>query len=213
MGPPGPPGPDGAPGAQGPPGDQGIQGPQGITGPKGDTGPQGDKGATGATGIKGETGAKGETGLEGEAGPIDSQLDHGYFYYQQAVDDVLRIDPGEKVPFNTNGPYSPLTFAHSTISPAWGDILVLQSGTYRIDFIAWGQQSLELTYYVNNNATNFMFSTNNNRQLQGQILINLNAGDVVNLVKTDSQFTSLSDNINIFGIIFTRLGVRTLGYP
>lgn len=212
MGPPGPPGPDGAPGPQGPAGDQGIQGVKGPTGPQGDTGPQGNQGATGATGPKGDTGPKGETGAVGPAGPLDSQLSHGYFYYQQPVDVVLKIQPDQKLPFNTQGPFSPLVFFHNTTDPAWTDIIVLQDGTYRMDFIAWGQQDLELTFFLNNTRTPFTFSTGNNRQLQGQCLLNIWAGSVVNLVKTDRQFTDFSDNINIFGIILTRLGAITSGF-
>lgn len=212
MGPPGPRGMDGAPGAQGPAGDQGPDGPKGFIGPKGATGSQGAQGATGATGAKGETGIKGEMGATGPAGPIDSQLQHAFYYYSQPEETVLILTEGDRLPFNSQGPFSPSTYFHDPTSPNWTDIIVLQNGTYRIDFIAWGQQDLNVAYYVNDVVTPFMFSTGNNRQLQGQILLNLYAGDVVNLVKMDSGNCRFSDNINIFGIILTRLGVLTPGF-
>lgn len=218
MGPPGPPGPKGPKGptgAQGPQGDQGAQGAQGAEGIQGEVGPQGDKGDTGAQGIKGETGPVGE---QGPAGPLNTQVEHAYFLYRQDETDVFLFSEGQLMPFNLNGPYTNTTFQHVTYDvtdPSFPElhnntvVKILQDGTYRIDWITWGQQALEVTLFINNSETNQHFMTGNNRQLTGQIDYVLFAGDLVNLRKSNTGTCQVSDNINIFGIVFTRLTVDT----
>jgi len=163
QGPLGPPGIDGAPGPQGPPGSTGLKGPKGVQGLLGMAGLTGPLGVQGPVGLIGLAGPQGLTGVVGPAGPLNIVLPHAYFYYQQSITNVYSLNQGSSAPFNMNGPYTSDTYSHSTTSPGWTDITVLKSGAYRIDFISWGQQSLEMTIYLNGLNTGQRFSTGNNR--------------------------------------------------
>lgn len=230
----GSPGPDGKQGPQGPPGPVGPRGPLGQPGPQGEPGdpgpegpqgPQGEQGDQGLIGLKGDTGPVGVQGLVGEvgpigpAGPLNVQVDHAFFYHRQAENDVLIINGGQPLPFNTNGPYSIDTFFHplndisDPLNPAALNnsvIQVLKSGTYRIDWLAWGQQELVLTLFVNGIQTDQTFMTGRNRQLTGQCHVVLQSNDIISIRKTNAGFSQLTDNINVTGIVFTYMSNQTI---
>jgi len=129
---------------------------------------------------------------------------------------VLVLSQGDQAPFNTDGPYVNTCYFHalnqfSDISNPlnYSVIQVLKDGTYRIDWITWGQQSSQFTMYVNGLATDQKFSVGNNRQLIGELKYVLHANDLVTIVKSDTGQCQFSDNINVFGIVFTRISGQT----
>lgn len=201
QGPPGPPGLDGAPGPQGPDGPMGDLGPEGLIGIQGVTGPIGLQGPIGLTGAIGDQGVVGDVGPIGPPGPVDAILDYAFFYYSQLFTDSLSLNQFDIIPFNFQGPFVASTYVYTA-----SQIVVQLNGTYRIDFISYSQEAVEVTVYVNGTTTGQAFSTGAGTQLLGQVDLGLWPGSTVTLVKTSAGVSTFTFNTNIFGIILTRLG-------
>lgn len=206
QGPQGPPGSAGTPGPQGPDGPMGDPGVEGVMGTQGPIGPIGLTGPIGITGPIGDQGPVGAAGPTGPAGPVGVILDYAFFYYTQLSATVLPIAQFGLIPFNTQGPLLPSTFLHNPVGLLNTQITIQLNGTYRLDFLSFCQNALELTVYVNGTSTGQGFSTGAGTQLLGQVDLGLWPGSVVTLVKTNVGVASFTGNVNIFALIFVRLG-------
>jgi hypothetical protein len=145
-------------------------------------------------------------GPAGPAGPVGVVLDYAFFYLSQLVGDILNIAQFQPIPFNTDGPFLSSVFAHTAVGVTNPQINILVNGTYRLDLISYCQSALEVTVYVNGTTTGQKFSTGAGTQLLGQVDLGLWPGSIVTLVKTNLGVATFTGNINVFALIFVRLG-------
>jgi hypothetical protein len=129
----------------------------------------------GATGQQGPAGATGQQGPVGPAG----QPNYGYIYNVSAQTVAIEAP----VIFDSNGPLS--GFTHTAPGAAIG---VLSAGMYLIDFSASGTQVDQ--FALTDNGTVVPGTTYGSgagtQQNNGQVIVNLGAGDVLNLVNHSS---------------------------
>ncbi|MGZ4033435.1 MAG: BclA C-terminal domain-containing protein [Bacteroidia bacterium] len=176
----------GANGATGATGATGTAGAAGSTGANGSTGPTG---LTGATGAVGPTGAAGINGTNGATGPTGSaSSEYAYIYNTSAQFVTL----GNAVTFDANGLMSP-NITHSAGSSF---IFINVSGVYKFEFSASGVQTNQFSIYQNGvSATGSRYgSATANTQNEGFVILNVTAGDVIQLNNTGS-----SGSINLSG--------------
>ncbi len=135
-------------------------------------------GATGSQGSGGTTGASGATGPAGPQGPA-GQPNYGYVY-NVAAQTVAIESP---VIFDSNGPLA--GFTHTAPSPGIG---VVSAGAYLVDFSASGTQVDQ--FALADNGTVIPGTTYGSgagtQQNDGQVIVNLAAGDVLTLVNHSS---------------------------
>jgi hypothetical protein len=176
-------GPSGANGAAGPTGPTGANGAAGATGATGVAGANGATGATGPSGANGINGANGATGPTGPTGPSGSggASEYAYIYNMGAQFVTL----GNAVTFDTNGPMS----SGITHSVGSSFIFVNVAGLYRIDWTGCALQTNQFSVYVNgvSSAGSRYGAATANSHNQGFVLLNLNAGDVIQLNNTGSS--------------------------
>jgi hypothetical protein len=156
-------------------GGESLLGPQGAAGATGAAGPAGLTGPQGPTGL---TGGQGPTGLTGPQGPA-GQPNYGYVYNETPQTVALE----SPVVFDTNGPLS--GFTHIAATSAVG---VVSTGTYRIDFSTSGTQVNQFALADNGiviPGTTYG-SGAGTQQNDGQVIVNLTAGDVLTLVNHSS---------------------------
>ena len=182
RGPQGVPGPAGEPGAIGPQGEAGIQGEQGEPGPQGEVGPQGEPGIhgeQGEPGIQGEDGPQGETGPEGPAGPAGGILGYGYIY--NLTPQTVAIEA--PILFDNTGPV--LGVIHAPGTP---DIEVVEAGTYSITYSVSGTEPNQFAIFVNGAPvpSTVYGSGAGTQQNTGQAILELGAGDIINIVNHSS---------------------------
>lgn len=181
----GPTGANGTNGAAGPTGPTGFAGPAGPTGPSGANGAAGPTGPSGANGINGSNGA---TGVTGPTGPSGSGGASEYAYIYNTSNQFVTL--GSAVTFSNNGPMS----ANITHNPGSSFIFINVSGVYKIEY---GTTSLqECTFSIFQNSVTVPGSRNGTCpptttaspppttggvQNNGAVIINVNAGDVIQL--------------------------------
>lgn len=198
----------GAVGFDGPAGEQGLQG---IQGPPGDPGPiglpgsLGEKGDSGATGPDGPAGPQGAQGTTGPTGPINTDFQFAHFF-DAGENQVL--EQGDLVVLNSNGAYSPATYAHILESDA---IDILQSGVYRIDFIGYTNNDLELTLVYNGDGTSpytplQQFSVLGANRITGHMNVYLNSGSSISFQKTNAGEATLVSNPIGFSVVLLYYG-------
>jgi hypothetical protein len=165
-------------------GPTGAVGPTGVTGQIGATGPQGPIGATGAVGATGATGAgaTGSTGATGATGATGSSPASEYAYIYNVSAQFVTL--GNAVSFDSNG----LLSSNITHNLGSSFIFVNVSGLYKIEFSTSGAQANQFSVFLNGvSATGSRFGTATpNTQNTGVVLLNLNAGDVIQLNNTGS---------------------------
>lgn len=201
QGPQGLPGIDGVPGPQGQQGDQGPQGLQGIqgpigpsgligpigaigpTGPAGDVGPTGPIGPTGPVGPIGPTGPTGPTGVDGSPGVLSPKV-YGYFY--GTLTSSTTVFFGAAVEFPTVGPTSNMDAEYGQSGALLAVIEV--PGIYKVSFGVTLQNpyptilSIVINGLPHPGASFYMDGfTEGSRLLTGDALINLVAGDWVQI--------------------------------
>ena len=124
------------------------------------------------------SGATGATGPQGPAGPA-GQPNYGYVYNVSAQTVAIEAP----VIFDSNGPLS--GFTHTAPTAAIG---VLSAGTYLIDFSASGTQADQ--FALTDNGTVIPGTTYGSgagtQQNNGQVIVNLAAGDVLTLINHSS---------------------------
>ncbi|EJR31672.1 BclA C-terminal domain-containing protein, partial [Bacillus cereus] len=195
-GPPGPTGPTGLPGTGGPPGPTGPTGITGATGPSGGppgpTGPTGITGATGPTGITGATGPSGGppgptgptglSGIVGATGPTGptgltvSGLSHYAYVFNTAAQVVALEAP---ILFNSHGRMTS-GFTHTL---GTSQLMVLNSGDYKISFSVSGVEPNQFTLFLNGApVTSAVYGSGAGTQPNnGQTILALAAGDIITL--------------------------------
>ena len=114
-----------------PPGPLGPLGPQGNPGLQGPLGPQGLQGLPGTIGPQGPQGIQGATGAQGPCCPITGSYTSVYSLFDQD------IPPGGS-PFLENVSATTASF-DLTLAPTTGQITVLKSGVYLVN---WGVDGL-----------------------------------------------------------------------
>jgi hypothetical protein len=181
-------------GATGDTGLTGIQGPVGIQGNRGVQGPTGQTGATGLTGFTGNTGPSGAAGATGATGDQGVTLSYAYIYNTAPQASVSFVS------FSNNG-----VLQNVTHTPGDTDIIVNNAGLYEITYevIAIrtnggvGVDNATQFYITINGA--FIEETRNGvgfsgdspntpLQVRGQAILNLSAGDFVNLATRTGTF-------------------------
>lgn len=167
-------------GTTGATGSTGTTGATGITGPTGFIGAPGSAGVTGSTGTTGTTGATGSTGV---TGPTGAGLGGEYAYIYNVAAQFVTL--GNAVSFDTNGPLS----GGITHNAGSSFIFVNVAGLYRIEFIASASQASQFSVYVNgvSAAGSRYGAAAASSQNNGIVLLNLAAGDVVQLNNTGSS--------------------------
>lgn len=191
----GDPGQTGFTGATGDTGLTGVQGPVGIQGARGAQGPTGQTGITGFTGFTGNTGALGAAGATGATGDQRVTLSYAYLYNTVPQTSISFVN------FSNNG-----VLQNITHTPGDTDIIVDNAGLYEITYeiIAIrtnggvGVDNATQFYITINGA--FIEETRNGvgfsgdspntpLQVRGQAILNLSAGDFVNLAARTGTFS------------------------
>lgn len=190
QGPIGPTGVAGAMGATGPTGNNSANGATGPTGPSGFNGPAGPTGPSGANGINGTNGATGATGV---TGPTGSAGAGEYAYIYNTTNQFVTL--GNAVSFSSNG----LLSSGITHNPGSSFIFINVAGVYKIEYGTTSVQ--ECTFSVYQNGVSVAGSRNGTSgptttaspppttagvQNNGAVIINVNAGDVIQLNNTGS---------------------------
>jgi hypothetical protein len=177
-GPQGPVGPVGPVGPTGPQGPIGIPGPQGPIGPVGNIGNTGPTGPIGATGPQGPIGIVGNTGLAGNTGPQGpaNDLDQvGYIYNESpqvvAIEGDITFDTNDII---TGG------IAHTA---GTSQIVIANAGIYLIKFAVSGVEPNQFGVFINGAPLpeSIYGSGAGTQQNNGQVLVTLNAGDIITL--------------------------------
>jgi hypothetical protein len=218
QGPQGPAGNDGLDGATGP------QGPTGLTGATGPQGPVGLTGATGATGPQGPTGPTGATGATGPQGPAGVGIAQT-LSYNGATND-LTISSGNTVSLNRNCAFHAnlgTTFASSAannliafdtelfdfgnnFNPTTGTFTAPTTGVYQFNAGIYKSEGAGTRHAIQvfKNAA-FLYTleywfceTNNNNVRNGSFLINLNAGETVQIYANQSAACNILAGLNTF---------------
>jgi hypothetical protein len=218
QGPQGPAGNDGLDGATGP------QGPTGLTGATGPQGPVGLTGATGATGPQGPTGPTGATGATGPQGPAGVGIAQT-LSYNGATND-LTISSGNTVSLNRNCAFHAnlgTTFASSAannliafdtelfdfgnnFNPTTGTFTAPTTGVYQFNARIYKSEGAGTRHAIQvfKNAA-FLYTleywfceTNNNNVRNGSFLINLNAGETVQIYANQSAACNILAGLNTF---------------
>lgn len=212
TGPAGPAGGTGGAGSTGPTGPTGFTGPTGtITGPIGPTG----IGATGPTGITGPTGPTGPSGLgptgpTGTTGPSGNDYVQTYgHYYQVEVNDSGPITFPSDPFILTEGVSNNLTYHNAT-----GAVEIETAGVYHLTYQmipkninAAQSQSVNYAIGIIVNGlipVTFPYTVYKSRRLQalgenmlvpvrGQCILNLNSGDLVQLINFSGVAVDASD--------------------
>jgi hypothetical protein len=138
----------------------------------GATGPTGPAGATGTTGATGPIGPTGATGA-------GSSFAYGYIYNLTAQ----TIGVEASVPFDSTGPVSGVTHTAGSAS-----IVVVNAGTYAVNFSVSGTQANQFAIFVNGVAqTSTIYGAGAiNIQNTGQSILVLPAGATLTLVNHTS---------------------------
>lgn len=139
----------------------------------------GAPGVAGAIGAAGAAGAPGTMGVPGIPG-IGGVLGWGYIYNLGSV----TIAPEAPILFDTNGPLNGIT--HTAGSAA---INIVSAGTYLINFSVSGTQPNQFAISVNGapNLSTIYGSGAGTQQNDGQAILVLQAGDVVNVINHTSS--------------------------
>ncbi|MBK8366401.1 MAG: hypothetical protein IPL10_03010 [Bacteroidetes bacterium] len=217
-------GPQGSTGPQGPvglTGATGATGPQGPTGLTGATGPQGPVGLTGATGPQGPAGATGATGPQGPAGVGIAQT----LSYNGATND-LTISSGNTVSLNRNCAFYAIQSTNlamgaanvlvpfdseqfdlgSNFNPATGAFTSPANGVYQFNVGLHKNEAAGTRHAIQiykNGAFSYSLEywfceTANNNVRNGSFLMNLNAGETVQIYGYQSAACTTIGNINNF---------------
>lgn len=222
-------------------GNTGATGADGITGATGSAGAAGAAGAIGAQGLTGDTGSTGFTGftgnigargLQGSTGNTGTSLITDAFGYviDQSGSSIAFTDYGANLLYTANGPLRNITRVGANIT-------VLLTGVYEINFQVLGRSedpladptspAVQVGLYRNGapleggqyGAGTTLESPTLRRQVNGQIIVQLNAGDVLNLVNhstglvtpvIDLARSPVFDTIPAFPINDTTVSIRKL---
>jgi hypothetical protein len=212
TGPKGDQGPQGEPGPMGPAGQtKGEMGVTGLTGAQGETGAAGPIGAQGPTGAVGETGPIGPQGPQGQAGPEGPQgpqgplADRAYAVVSFLFSDTTTlqgytttVDPNTPLPFNTITQQNGIT-AQSGASP----ITITNAGTYRITYSVLAANTsaspsrasvaISVQGTVIPESVSYAFIQEMDKSLlSGNTIVNLQAGDTIQLINTNPNPLALS---------------------
>lgn len=138
----------------------------------------------------------GATGPQGPQGPAGTSTATEYAYIYNTGAQFVTL--GNALAFDTNGPLS----SGITHNAGSSFIFVNVSGRYRIDFSVSANQVSQISVYVNGvSSTGSRYGTNTtNTQNNGFVIVNLVAGDVVQLNCTGSA-ASLNLNANVGGTL------------
>jgi hypothetical protein len=180
-------------------------------------GAQGLTGATGVTGPTGDTGAPGATGATGPTGPTGNGASEYAYIYK--LGSIVAL-PGQGIQFDTNGVMSS-GITHTTNSFI---IQVNVAGLYRIEYSVSpntspnGQIAYPVALFVNTNTevngsrysagVAFINSGTVLTQGTGRVLVNLSAGDTLQLVNVGSNtltFQSATPNVVNASILVQQL--------
>ncbi len=176
---------NGATGAAGPTGAAGANGATGAAGANGATGPAGANGAIGAAGVNGATGPTGAAGANGATGATGATGSGGSSEYAYIFNTSAQfVTLGNAVTFDSNG----LLTAGITHTPGSSFIFVNTPGVYRIEFSVSGNQTNQFSIFLNAvSAPGSRYgSANTMQQNSGFVILNLAAGDVIQLNNTGS---------------------------
>lgn len=165
-------------------------GPRGIPGPTGSIGPTGP---VGATGITGATGAAGATGATGATGTVVAPS-RGFFQFSSAT--PVTIVGGNNIDFNTTSALLNISFTPPS------SIILQNTGVYRLAYgvvyssvAAGGSLLLVRVNGTNLNIGQLNISADTNGEVSTEVLVALNAGDVLLL------------GINGFSVTLTTVGI------
>jgi hypothetical protein len=172
----GPEGPQGLIGPEGPQGLIGPEGPQGLIGPEGPQGQQGQQGQQGPQGLQGLPGPQGPIGL---TGPIGPSFVSEYAYYYSNIQQV--VVPLGNIIFSN-------PFVNSLgIQYSNGDITLLNTGNYLVNYYLQSDNNTQMALYLNNNLLleSVYSSGNGNKVNYGQaIIVVSNSNTILNLKST-----------------------------
>lgn len=226
FGPQGPQGVQGAQGLQGIQGNPGKDGQAGSSGPAGQTGPQGpqgNQGLTGSTGPQGPQGNVGPQGIQGFQGIPGKDCDcsnNGCVSYANLWTQNPQIlgafgSGNDTIFFQFNNAITMADFDISTMSTN-GAIKFLKSATYRISYSVEGKvsqpipvpvPSFSFALWRNNvlipgtTASGFTQAPSDDViQITGEVMIDVNAGDVLKLRNASSNGVDVTPNT--VGIMF-----------
>jgi hypothetical protein len=143
--------------------------------------------------LLGATGPQGPQGVQGPAGP-STVTEYAYIYNTSSQFAAV----GNAITFDTNGPLS----ANITHNAGSSFIFVNVAGRYRIDFSVSANLVNQISVFVNGaSSAGSRYGTNTaNAQNNGFIIVNLLAGDVVQLNCTGSP-AGINLNTNIGGTL------------
>jgi len=161
-------------GSTGNTGATGATGATGGTGVAGSTGPTGSTGAVGATGSIGATGGPGATGATGATGLGIAQF--GYIYNLTAQSVAVESD----ITFDSNGTMT----AGITHALGSSSIVIVNAGTYLINFSVSGVEPSQFALFVNGAAptTGTVYGSGaGTQQNNGMAILVFAAGDVLTL--------------------------------
>jgi hypothetical protein len=232
QGPQGIPGPMGPQGSAGPQGPSGPQGPQGNEGPIGPVGQNGDQGSTGPQGAIGPMGPQGIQGIQGPAGKDCDNSEccsNRYLNTYATVAQVIGayLSSADAVKFDAFNAVSVGDF-DLTLSNISGDIKFLKHGIYHL---AWQLQA-RITPPVPNPVPSWSFGFWINGVLvpgsiysgftqapgddachsTGDVIIEVNAGDMLRLRNTSISAVSLNPSItgSVFPITIASINIECL---
>ena len=174
------------PGPQGPPGPPGSQGPQGLPGPQGPSGPPGPQGLPGEQGFPGPQGPQGPQGPPGPAGGLSQ---YAYIYNVNLITIAIEMD----IPFSSNGVMTP----GITHSPGFPSISVLNPGDYEINYSVSCSEPNQFCVFVNGSPIpeSLYGSGAGTQQNNGQVIVTLNANDVITLRNHSSSSAVILANL------------------
>ncbi len=153
----------------------GPTGPTGATGPTGPTGPQGPVGATGPTGATGVTGATGPTGATGATGTNFNTYGSFYTTGPQTISSLASIALAT-------------TETSNNVTLSNNNITFTDAGVYYISY-GVGTSTTATTDKIllvlnSNQLTETGKQMSNTNGATGSIILNISAGDTLNLVTT-----------------------------
>lgn len=210
-------GPQGVPGMQGPQGVQGVPGPQGVSGQTGAQGPQGLQGLVGPAGPSGgppgPQGPMGPAGPQGPAGPSGSGTGpyaNVYASVAQLIQPFNAPAVADQVLFNQQNQVSAGDFDLSQMNIT-GDIKFLKHGIYHLQWELQGRiatltqpvPSWSFGFWVNGALvpgsiySGYTSSPNDDAaHSTGDVIIEVQAGDLLRLRNTSVSTVSLNPNIS-----------------
>lgn len=209
--------------------EQGPQGPAGLQGPQGIQGVPGIQGSEGPTGMQGNTGPQGPAGKDCDcSGSLSNSYANVYSSTAQLVQAYNAAGSGDQVLFNSQNAVSTPGDFDLTQMGSTGDIKFLKHGIYHMQW----QLQARITSPVPEPVPSWSFGFWLNGVLvpgsiysgftqapgddachsTGDVIIEVNAGDMLRLRNTSVSIVSLNPNVtgSVFPITIASVNIEEL---